>query len=233
MQKIDFKKQKIPFTQVANGVLCDAELSFRAKGLYAYLYSKPEGWDFASTRIAKEATDGRDSIRSALKELEDAGYLLRKKMPDGRMLHLVRFPPDPQPENPSLVKKPKPEKATDGNTHSGNSRPISNKDIKVIKNISNKDSDVPSQDVVDVIDEFKKWNPAANMWFGNKTQRLATKTLLKGYGKEEVIQMVASLPKINTLEYVSSATTPKQLLDNAEKIRAQLQRIKSSKPKVI
>jgi len=37
MEKIDFKKDKIPFTQVSNAVLYDNNLSFKAKGLYAYL----------------------------------------------------------------------------------------------------------------------------------------------------------------------------------------------------
>ena len=35
-------KQNVPFTMVANEVLKDPKLSFKAKGLYAYLFSKPD-----------------------------------------------------------------------------------------------------------------------------------------------------------------------------------------------
>lgn len=135
MSKIDFVKQKIPFTQVANGVLRDERLSFKAKGLYAFLYSKPDGWDFESNRIAKESKDGRDSVRAGIEELEKYGYLKRCKQPDGRMVYMIIFPP--MTENPS--QEPMTEKPNDGKTHSGKTRHISNKEIKVIKNISNKE----------------------------------------------------------------------------------------------
>lgn len=136
METINFKKEKIPFTQVANEVLNDTNLSFKAKGLYAYLYSKPEGWDFESGRIAKEAHDGRDGVRSGLKELENAGYLRRYKTPVGRMVYLLVA--NPMTEKPS--QEPMTEKANDGKSHSGESRRISNKEDKVIKkSLSNKE----------------------------------------------------------------------------------------------
>ncbi len=149
MKKIDFKKQNIPFTQVANGMLHDSKLTLTAKGLYAYLYSKPEGWDFSANRIAKESNNGRDSIRNALNELVDTGYLLRQKQSSGRILYKVIFPPIwPEPENTTLGIKPKPEKATDGKSHRRLFRPISNKEFKVIKRETNKDKDFASQSLL-------------------------------------------------------------------------------------
>lgn len=137
MGKIDYKKKNIPFTQVANAVLNDAKLSFKAKGLFAYLYSKPDGWDFESGRIAEQSTDGRDSVRAGLVELEQQGYLKRYKLPNGRMVYEVCYPP--MTENPSQGQKPMTEKANDGKSHSGETRRISNKENKVIKSKSNKD----------------------------------------------------------------------------------------------
>jgi hypothetical protein len=60
-----------------NNVLNDVELSFKAKGLYTYIQSKPDGWDFSVERIALQSKDGRESVAAGLKELENAGYLLR------------------------------------------------------------------------------------------------------------------------------------------------------------
>lgn len=51
------QKQESNFTQVSNLVLCDKNLSAKAKGIYAYLYCKPDDWQFASERIAKEFSD--------------------------------------------------------------------------------------------------------------------------------------------------------------------------------
>lgn len=84
---------------VANNVLCDATLSLKAKGLFAYIYSKPDDWDFSSERIVLETYEGIDAIKAALHELEEHGYLVRKRRSDGRMEYHVTF--TPLGENPS------------------------------------------------------------------------------------------------------------------------------------
>lgn len=80
-----FQKPKVPFTQVPNEILYSQDLSMTAKCMYAYLMSKPNKWQFSSVRIQEEMVEGRFAIQSALKELEDAGYLKRKKLKTGRM----------------------------------------------------------------------------------------------------------------------------------------------------
>lgn len=58
------------FGVVPNDLLNDKTISLKAKGLFAYIQSKPDDWDFSSERIALDHTDGRDSVRSAIIELE-------------------------------------------------------------------------------------------------------------------------------------------------------------------
>jgi len=60
----------------------DPRLSFRAKGLLAYLLSLPESSSFEITGLAAVSTEGRGAIETALKELEDAGYCRQMKEPD-------------------------------------------------------------------------------------------------------------------------------------------------------
>lgn len=85
-----FSKQHIPFTQVANDILNNPEISAKAKGLYSYLYSKPDGWKFSASRIQKDFADGKRSIMSGLQELEDKELLQRTKNADGTMdYHLL------------------------------------------------------------------------------------------------------------------------------------------------
>jgi len=58
-------------------LLNSKEISLKAKGLFAYIQSKPKDWKFSVDMIATQMKEGREAIRSALKELEEAGYLKR------------------------------------------------------------------------------------------------------------------------------------------------------------
>lgn len=74
------------FTMISNDVFQRADLSFRAKAIYGYLMSCRSGWQLTRDRIAEALEVSAGTIRRALEELEDAGYLVRSqsKGPDGR-----------------------------------------------------------------------------------------------------------------------------------------------------
>ena len=63
-----------------NSLLNNNKISLKAKGLFVYIQSKPDGWNFSADRIALSHVEGRESIMSALKELETHGYLKRQKI---------------------------------------------------------------------------------------------------------------------------------------------------------
>jgi len=88
--------QKVPFTQVANNVLADKRLKIRDKGLFAYLYSKPEDWEFNFRRIAEDSDDGAKIILASLKNLEKYGYLKRSKLGNGKVIYNLMFEPSGQ-----------------------------------------------------------------------------------------------------------------------------------------
>ena len=67
------------FGAVPNELLNNPDISFKAKGLYAYLNSKPDNWDFSVEGIAAQVKEGIDSVRSGVHELEKTGYLKRIK----------------------------------------------------------------------------------------------------------------------------------------------------------
>ena len=99
------EKQDIPFTQVANMVLNDKGLSFKAKGIFSYLFSKPDGWNFAAERIVQDGIDGRSAIFSGLRELEQKQYLERIKLPTGRIEYRLRYSQKPVVENQQQAKQ--------------------------------------------------------------------------------------------------------------------------------
>ena len=63
-----------PFARIPNELLSDARLSWKAKGILAYLCGKPDGWKMRVSDIAKQSTDGKHAIRAALNELRALGY---------------------------------------------------------------------------------------------------------------------------------------------------------------
>jgi Transcriptional regulators len=73
-------KRKTNFTIIGNTGLKDERLSLKSKGLLAYMLSLPDDWVFYETELIAHSKDGRDAVRSALKELEKAGYLERNQI---------------------------------------------------------------------------------------------------------------------------------------------------------
>lgn len=71
------KNKGCGFTQVSNGLLEDPRLSYKAKGLYCYMASRPDNWQFFETQLQSVSTEGRDAVKAALKELVNAGWLHR------------------------------------------------------------------------------------------------------------------------------------------------------------
>jgi len=138
MAKKQIRKHETGYTQVTNILLNDKTISWKAKGIYAYIFSKPDAWDFSARRMALDVTDGRDGTLSGIKELEQAGYITREKLPDGRILYHVLIDPK-QAKAEQGIEDPKPAKATEAKSHHGQTRSISNKEDIVIKSTSNKE----------------------------------------------------------------------------------------------
>ena len=68
------------YTVMANYHLRDISLSLKAKGLLSLMLSLPEGWDYTTKGLACICKDGVDSICSTVKELENAGYVQRRRL---------------------------------------------------------------------------------------------------------------------------------------------------------
>ena len=69
------------FTMVVNEVLNNENLSLKAKGLYSFLCSKPDDWDFSYDGLSVQLKEGEKALRSAVRELVEAKLLLRVQKP--------------------------------------------------------------------------------------------------------------------------------------------------------
>ena len=70
------------FTVIANCVFKDRTLSAKAKGLLVEMLSLPENWDYTLKGLTYLFTDGLDSIRQGIRELEEHGYIVRERKRD-------------------------------------------------------------------------------------------------------------------------------------------------------
>jgi hypothetical protein len=87
-------KQKSKFTQVPNELIEHKDISLKAKGLYAYMYSKPENWNFTIKSMVKLLKDGEKSITSALNELKDNDWIYYQKFKNGKGIYFIATEPN-------------------------------------------------------------------------------------------------------------------------------------------
>lgn len=112
------------FTTLSNELLQDRRLSLKARGLLGLMLSLPDSWSFNVRGLATLCREGTDAVRSALRELEAAGYVRRRQPcgPGGQFAHsayeVFEKPTtenpatdnptteNPATENPALIKTP-------------------------------------------------------------------------------------------------------------------------------
>lgn len=80
MSIIKLARKTQNFAIIDKALLENQGLSLKAKGLLAYLLSRPDDWQVQVHQLTQSSKDGRDSIYSALKELKAAGYISRERI---------------------------------------------------------------------------------------------------------------------------------------------------------
>ena len=123
------------YTIMSNHHFKEKKMSLKAKGLLSLMLSLPDDWDYSVNGLATLSKDGRESVMSALKELEEFGYLKRTRITNekghfkGYDYDIFECPQNMQPktENPT-TEKPKTENHEQLNTNSINDLPNQDKD---------------------------------------------------------------------------------------------------------
>lgn len=78
------------YTKIGNNVLQDKTLTYKARGVFAYLLSKPSDWEISMADLDNNSpSEGLFAIRSGLKELEAAGYAVQKVARDEGTMKLM------------------------------------------------------------------------------------------------------------------------------------------------
>ena len=90
------------YATVPNELLNDNLISLKSKGMYAFIQSKPDNWEFSAEKISRLLKEGLPSVKSALKELEENGYLVRRRFQNSKGFWDVEYIlyENPKVENP-------------------------------------------------------------------------------------------------------------------------------------
>ena len=96
------------YTVMSNHHLRNPDLTLKAKGLLSLMLSLPENWDYTLKGLSCICRENVDAIRTAVWELEKAGYITRRQGRDekGKMTAIeytiYEFPQPPKPQKPVL-----------------------------------------------------------------------------------------------------------------------------------
>ena len=129
---------------MSNYHLRDKRLSLKAKGLLSQILSLPEDWDYTLAGLCYINRESKDAIRTAIRELEQAGYIRRRQTTDrggkfaGNEYTIYERPQEPLPGEPSS------EKPSSGNPTTG--KPLSEKPTQ--RNIEKQKTDRQSTDSI-------------------------------------------------------------------------------------
>ena len=144
-----FRVQKTQnYTIMSNHHLRNKALSLKSKGLLSLMLSLPEDWDYTTRGLASICKEGVDSVCATVRELEAAGYIIRRRVRDknGQMRDMeytvLEEPQPPQPEPgqaaPDCAQpkqaKPKREKPVQDNPAQLNTK---RQKKEITKNVSN------------------------------------------------------------------------------------------------
>ena len=105
------KNRNNPYVMIDKEIFENRTLSWKAKGLLGYLLSRPDDWIVRMTDLAKRSSEGMAAVRTAVKELEEAGYMVRRRGQDddGKFQWTVEVhevPVSPSTENHKMDDEP-------------------------------------------------------------------------------------------------------------------------------
>ena len=196
------KKGLQEYGRTPNRLLNDKSISLKAKGLFAFIESKPDNWDFSVRSLAGLLKEGRDSVGEALKELEGFGYITRSKYQDSSGHWCICYTTHEVSENPD-TENPSTENPLNGKPV--NNKRKSNKEslYKESKSISKEIGVAVKYGKLEINELFDYWNEKVGYPISSriKQNRNACNNLSKKYGVDGTKQLIDGVVLAQSDEY--------------------------------
>lgn len=88
--KVGAKKEHQKFLQIVQPTVRDKNISLTARGLLTFMLSYPSEWDFSLNFLVENTGSKITTIRTAIKELEEHGYLQKVRVTNSKG-HIVKW----------------------------------------------------------------------------------------------------------------------------------------------
>lgn len=231
------KKVSTNFTVVNNDIVKNKEISNGAKGLYLFLLSLPDEWDFKIRGLASLTKDGETAISNQLYELESWSLVkrdvTRSKKGHFDVNYIICDDPcfienysrvntknkDWNEEYPQtgfpVVENPVQENPIQENPSYYINKDLNNKDLNNKENTISENKFSQTLEVQEknksislIIEKFKKINPSLN--YNNTTQRKACESLINYFKEdnEKLLKIVDYAVSVLGKEYAPEITSP-------------------------
>lgn len=126
------------FTVMSNYHFKERAMSLKAKGLLSLMLSLPDDWNYSISGLVTLSKDGKDSVMSALAELEEFGYLIRERTTNSKgQFSGIEYNiyEEPQRDNPTAAKQ----KADNQQEEKAKAENQAQLNTKLTKNLKNKE----------------------------------------------------------------------------------------------
>ncbi len=183
MENNKTKKHRVNYSQISNNLLNDKTLSLKAKGLYAFMFSKPDDFNFTIRSLSKLLFEGQRSIMATLQELKEKGWVTYTKFPDGSGEYFLNENPNLHNSNLDYPNCQNP------NLHNSNllkQQRINNTDL-----YNNKDNN--NKEVIDFQKLIAYYNKILNKScrvIPDKAKKQFNQRIKEGYKKEDIQKVI-------------------------------------------
>ena len=167
------------------------DLSWKAKGILAYILHLPDDWNINLKEVMRHATEGERAFRTGWKELEELGYVKRYPVRKGRRIErwetIVKEKPDMEPFS-ELCGFEDVQNVHVQNEDVQNSNLLSTKDTKYLREPSTKNNKaVPYKEIIEYLNE-KTGKSISYRSNGNK--KLIRARINEGYTVEDFKKVI-------------------------------------------
>ena len=181
------------YTVIHNQFLKRKDLSWKAKGILAYVLSLPDDWNINLNELMKHATDGEASFRTGWKELSDKGYVKRKPVRDKQRIkywETVIYENVDVEQSPLLVDFQDVE-----NLHVDN-QDVDNRNLLSTKELSTNKQSTKEHSSAKLTEDFEKlWNLFPNKLGKKKAKSSYDRAIKSGTTNKEIQDGIVSYKK--------------------------------------
>jgi len=192
---ITIKKLQKGFTQISNNLINDRNLSMQAIGLFCYIWSKPDDWEYHKNEIMKRFNCGKNALTTAIDSLQENNYLFiaTTRGEDGKFTKSIWYlsdegKPKEQVDN-VFAKKPNTEKPHTEKPQAENQPLLIYNNTNT--NISNKENNIYGDDFQEFYNNYPLQGTKVK---GNKASSEKKYNLLRknGVSKEDLNNALAN-----------------------------------------